>query len=769
MSIMKKDAIHKISESPNENKADGKNHYHHVFEFLPVAMLLVTNNGMICNVNRKFCNLFAFSKNDLKNKPVDLLQYTPENKHNFILQIKKNCDKSFETILNDANASPIHVKIDVSKMPGGYYLNAITKFTENDNKSTEELDTENESKNSERRFQTILNSMHNALLTVDQNFLVVELNAAAKILFNKLFRKRISEKKSLFDFFDKNSLIISDLKKAFQGSNIKKDRSVSCQLSKEYWLELHVSPISNAQQNINAVIITFTDIHQRKHAERRLQKSKANLKAMFDSSYLIYNLVDSNYKILTYNKNSERYFKKYLKKEIIAGESILSYLPKKHSNKLKNYIKRSFQGDRLKKEFSFSYRKAEKWFELYSLPAYDSDNQIVGVAISILDITERKLNQVRIQQSQAKLKAIFENTIQSFVLLDKDMQVNAFNSSAQTVCKKIYPTELKPGVKLDECIHEYAIFRRFFNKALQGNKIQREVQIEAKNGTKHWYEIHFAPIYEANKQITGVIFSTIGIDRRKRAEAEIKKSAQKLRELNATKDKLFTIIAHDLKSPFNTLLGFSELLINEYHTMPADEVEKFHQYIYQASNQAFNLLTNLLEWSKTQTGRIKWEPAVFDLGSVIDENIRLFELRAKEKGITLTTNIKDNLRVFADPNMITLVLRNLLSNALKFTNTNGQISLSTKLIQQGTETKKQFIEVTIADTGTGIKAEDLSKLFRIDVEHTTKGTHNETGTGLGLILCKEFINTNKGEISVESEYGKGSTFRFTVPLHRNVD
>ncbi len=760
---MKKESIHKISESPHGKKTDGKNQYQNVFEFLPTAILLLSDNGIIYNVNHKFCNLFAYSKNDLINKSVKILDYTSENRDTFIARIKKNCDKQLATILKDANGLPVEIKMDISKMPDSYYSCAITLQTNNNSNSLDEDLTKYRYTETNKWLQTIINSLHYALLSVDQDFFISDFNLAAKTIFQKLFHKKISEKTSLLHFFDKNSPVIHDLQKAFQGSRIHKDRAIPCRLSKEYWLELHISPISDSRKNINTAIITFTDIHQRKHAEQRLQKSKANLKAMFDSSYLIYNLVDKNYKILTYNKNSEHFFKKYLEKEIIAGEPILSYLPKKQSNILKNYIKRSFRGERLKKEFSYRYKDNERWFELYSLPAYGNNNQIVGVAISILDITERKLSQVRIQQSQAKLKAIFENAIQSFILLDKNMRINAFNSSAQSVCKKIYEKDLKLGIKFDECIQENHIFRRFFYKALKGNKIQREVQVEAQNGTKHWYEIHFAPIYELDKQITGVIFSTIGIDRRKRAEAEIKQSAQQLKELNATKDKLFTIIAHDLKSPFNTLLGFSELLVNEYNTMPANEVEKFHLYIYQSANQAFNLLTNLLEWAKTQTGRIKLHPVEFDLTSVIEENIRLFELRAKEKGITLKTDVKNNLQVFADQNMITLVLRNLLSNAIKFTNTEGKISLTANKKHSKDETNIHFIEVSVKDTGTGMKAADISKLFRVDVEHTTKGTHNEIGTGLGLILCKEFITKNKGEIFVESEYGKGSNFRFTIP------
>jgi two-component system sensor histidine kinase/response regulator len=240
-------------------------------------------------------------------------------------------------------------------------------------------------------------------------------------------------------------------------------------------------------------------------------------------------------------------------------------------------------------------------------------------------------------------------------------------------------------------------------------------------------------------------------------EKKVEQRTQELKELNATKDKFFSIIAHDLKNPFNTLMGFTELLLDNLNEYSTEKLREFIDILHQTSRQSYALLENLLEWSRSQTGRLEMKPDRIMLHELINENISLLTNHAAKKNIRLINEIDLSAQAFCDENMIRTVIRNLISNAIKYTNDHGAITCRSKI-------RENFIEVSIADTGIGIKTENLGKLFRIDVNYTTKGTAQETGTGLGLILCKEFINKNKGEIRVESEFGKGSTFLFTLPL-----
>lgn len=249
------------------------------------------------------------------------------------------------------------------------------------------------------------------------------------------------------------------------------------------------------------------------------------------------------------------------------------------------------------------------------------------------------------------------------------------------------------------------------------------------------------------------------ITERKRMEQAIKDSENRLRELVATKDKFFSIIAHDLRSPFNTILGFSELLVEQTKKKNYDEVEKFAHIIQQSSNLAMELITNLLEWSRLQVGRMKFTPEHIELNTLIKSVTQLLNNSAQQKGITIHVDTPEKVIAFADEAMLGTIMRNLISNAIKFTYPDGEIVVSAK-------PEKDQLVIMVADNGVGIKKEGLKKIFAIEDNFSTPGTHNEKGTGLGLIMCKDFIEKHGGEIWVESEPGKGSKFYFTIPQHK---
>ncbi|MBU8892435.1 MAG: tetratricopeptide repeat-containing sensor histidine kinase [Bacteroidales bacterium] len=241
------------------------------------------------------------------------------------------------------------------------------------------------------------------------------------------------------------------------------------------------------------------------------------------------------------------------------------------------------------------------------------------------------------------------------------------------------------------------------------------------------------------------------------ANKKLIESENNLKELNATKDKFFSIIAHDLKNPFQSLLGFSETLFNQLDDLEKDEVVEYSRLIYVSSQNLFDLLGNLLQWAKSQLGSMNLSPKDINLYESLDDVLSLLNISAEKKNITINNHISDDTVVFADKHVVSTLLRNLLSNAVKFTNIGGEIIISSTITEKD-------ITISIKDNGKGIGKENIEKLFRIDQEFSTKGTENETGTGLGLILCKELITQSKGDISVNSILGKGSDFRFTLPL-----
>jgi signal transduction histidine kinase len=245
-----------------------------------------------------------------------------------------------------------------------------------------------------------------------------------------------------------------------------------------------------------------------------------------------------------------------------------------------------------------------------------------------------------------------------------------------------------------------------------------------------------------------------------RKNAEIEKNAEVLKQINNEKDKFFSIIAHDLKSPFNSIMGFSELLNISYDDYTDEEKRDFAKNIFQSSYGAFRLLENLLEWARIQTNRTEFKPETINLKNLINEIIQIHFLSAHNKNINLINNVTQNFLVYSDKNMASTIIRNLISNAIKFTNIGGEIIISAKLNANDTE-------VAISDNGMGIPEKVLPLLFRIDEDVKTIGTQGETGTGIGLILCKEFVERNSGKIWVKSKVDKGSTFFFTLPLGAN--
>lgn len=237
---------------------------------------------------------------------------------------------------------------------------------------------------------------------------------------------------------------------------------------------------------------------------------------------------------------------------------------------------------------------------------------------------------------------------------------------------------------------------------------------------------------------------------------EIEKHREQLTILNASKDKFFSIIAHDLRNPIAGFLNLTEILSTNFNIFTEEESKEFIEIMNQASKQLYNLLENLLQWSRTQTGGITYEPQHVSVIKMINDTIDTLMINIENKSLKIKINVDEEAIVFVDENMISTVIRNLLSNAIKFSHRDGFINIRST-------SKENFVEISVIDNGIGIKKADQEKLFRIDQHVTTLGTLEEKGSGLGLILCKEFVAKNKGDIKVESDLNKGSAFIFTLP------
>ena len=255
---------------------------------------------------------------------------------------------------------------------------------------------------------------------------------------------------------------------------------------------------------------------------------------------------------------------------------------------------------------------------------------------------------------------------------------------------------------------------------------------------------------KSNRRLTA--FNNEIVDQRNK----LQKLNDELLLLNNDRDKFFSVIAHDLRSPFSPLLNYSDIMISEIEKLNKDEIALYAKHINESGKRIYGLLDNLLHWLGINSGKMKFRPGLFDLKKELPGIVELFEISVYKKGIELINSINESLKVFADKEMVSTILRNLISNAIKYCRTNDKIIIASN-ISDG------FVEISVSDTGIGMDEVRLNKLFTIAVD-STNGTNNEPGTGLGLLLCKDMVEKNGGSIRVESKLGIGTTFRFSLPL-----
>ncbi len=298
--------------------------------------------------------------------------------------------------------------------------------------------------------------------------------------------------------------------------------------------------------------------------------------------------------------------------------------------------------------------------------------------------------------------------------------------------------------------------KRLREERLKGESSIFEHGFITPKGKLVYLECSASPIFDKDKNIIGSLGIARDITERKLEQDELKESKEKLEEAIQLKDKFLSIISHDLRDPFNILIEYSDLILETFENSSPENIKKYIQAINTSSKNAFDLLNNLLNWSKSQTNEIRCSPEKLNITNLIDNTIRKLIHAASAKKISIHKNWDNDLMVEVDENMLNTVFRNILSNAIKFSYKNSEIQI--ELVEE----KLQYI-IKIVDKGIGIKEEELNKIFMSTMKNLSPGTNHERGTGLGLIICNEFVHKWGGRIWVDSTFGEGSTFSFSIP------
>ncbi len=283
-----------------------------------------------------------------------------------------------------------------------------------------------------------------------------------------------------------------------------------------------------------------------------------------------------------------------------------------------------------------------------------------------------------------------------------------------------------------------------------------EAKVLNKDGDLHDIIYNKTVFYDLEGRVAGIIGVMEDITKVRQAHKALEESEKNLQEANVAKDKFFSIIAHALKNPLNALLLTSEFLSQKITTLPPEKQQSMINNMTDSTKRLSNLLEDLLTWARTQVGKMPFFPEQINLKQIVEECIELYETNIQDKELDAINLLEEGDYAFADKNMVRTIIRNLISNAIKFTHREGKVTISRM-------ESEDYVEVIVEDTGVGICEEDRQNLFRIDSHFTTRGTENESGTGLGLLLCNEFAEKNRGRLAVESEEGKGSRFLVILP------
>ena len=569
--------------------------------------------------------------------------------------------------------------------------------------------------------------------------------------------------RNIYDFIEPSYISKAQIRRDQILNGNRLDPSAFVLLRKDgsqFYAESNVAVINDKYGNAQDLFFVERDITERIKAENKLIENEQSYYGLFNSvSEAIY-IQDREGVFIDVNQGVEKMYG-YSRDELIGKSPEFLSAPGK--NNLPEIIAMINKTDRTGQPNQFEFWGKRKSGEVFPKSVIANKAKYFGKDVIITtarDITASKLAEEALKSSESNLRELFDANLDSLsvCLFNTDGTPSnfvIFNEKAASLLgytkeelRELSPDKVEIEVPIDR------MKRRISELEKYGN-VNFETKLRHKNGVFIDAEVKVAMIRYKNQP--AVLNISRDITQRKKAEEKLVQNEALLKELNATKDKFFSIIAHDLKSPFNAIIGFSNLLSEQIKEKDYDGIEEYADIIQNSSLRAMSLLSNLLEWARSQTGKIDFQPEHFELVSLINEVTGLSNDPAQQKSITILRDLPHNLNVFADKAMLATILRNLVSNAIKFTNVGGKIIISAEQASMG-------ILITVADNGIGIKPQVLEKLFRIDQHYTSKGTQNELGTGLGLILCKEFIEKHKGLIWAESEFGNGSRFCFTLPV-----
>lgn len=394
------------------------------------------------------------------------------------------------------------------------------------------------------------------------------------------------------------------------------------------------------------------------------------------------------------------------------------------------------------------------WTETISCFIRDDHGNPSGIIGVTRDISERRKSEVQLREKSI----VIESSITAMIICDMTGSINYANNAFVEMLGFISSGDVI-GKNIFSFAGNMSKANIAFANLIKNGYNNGELELVKKDGTHFMVDLR-SNLYENEfNEPTAIMFSCIDITERKIWEETMREKNVELERMNAEKDKFFSILAHDLKSPFNGFLGFTKMMAEATDDFSGEELKEIAVKMRHSATNIYKLLENLLDWSLVQRKAIKFDPTIINIKSLLEENIEIIKHWSTQKEITIRLTDEDDVYIFADLNMINTVIRNFFSNAVKYSYRGGEIKVSCKASPD-----KKMVIVGVKDNGIGISKENIANLFRLDIKTSTAGTENEVSTGLGLVVCKEFIQKHIGKIWIESQPGLGTTAFFSLPI-----
>lgn len=778
--------------------------------------IFIHKNGKIIDANKQFYKITEYTKNELAGTDIYQLLFAA---HKPTLDYLKGNEtaQTMEVVVYKKNNQPLYAEIQTKDLlVGGEKVQAVAmRDISMQKKRIEEIE----------KLSTAVEQSANAIVITNKNGLIEFVNQAFVMLTGYSEAEACGKDPSILNsghhpksyFTQLWDTILSG--KQWTGEFLNKKAN-----GELFWENATITPIKNTAGEVIKFLAVKENITDRKKTEEALiesEKRYRTLVALLSEGILLFN---KKGEIIEANDAAASILGKST--DALKGKMMFTTKNKyfdetgQQIGADNNPVTKTFETKEAQKQntiFVQSSNDKKTWISLNTVPVLDRTKSMVkSVILSFADISVQKNAQLEISNRNKQLEALTE--LRKTILLDSSEEI-LLNNFCYAIAEIMKYNTAWIGYSNRESTHEVevmavsgaekadteAIVNIVNHKKDTKCPVRRTIDEKKKivaqisaDSNQQWQivaaqqgitSIASFPVTIGKNVIGAVVIYADKVDsfenqsdmrflenmindlsfgietirlRNERliASAKIKQQNEELSELNATKDKFFSIVAHDLKNPFSTIIGYTELLINNFTRYSEDKQKRFIKNIYQGTRQTYNLLENLLMWSRTQTNRLKHNPQIINILSVVNDCVEITQPSARKKRIVIETEMPGFVQAYADKDMVETIVRNLLSNAVKFTPEEGKIFV---IVDELLTTNK--VKITVTDTGVGIAEENLKKLFKLDKGFTTEGTNHERGTGLGLLLCKEFAQKNRGDIKAKSKIGKGSSFTLTLPAN----